>query len=120
MIAGRPARTRVEVVPTQEVSDSLAEHTINSTCPKSTFHIGLHLRLDVSPVLHSIQIMYNAPGEPDSSCGGTKGAISSVARGVGVAAATSHRMSPTKIYPCNNENTPLQEAFDVIWSLKVF
>ncbi|KAJ7934647.1 hypothetical protein B0H13DRAFT_1854948 [Mycena leptocephala] len=25
----------------QEVSDSLAEHTINSTCPKSTFHIGL-------------------------------------------------------------------------------
>jgi hypothetical protein len=57
MIAGRPARTRVEVVPTQEVSDSLAEHTINSTCPKSTFHIGLHLRLDVSPVLHSIQIV---------------------------------------------------------------
>ncbi|KAJ7435573.1 hypothetical protein B0H11DRAFT_1937403 [Mycena galericulata] len=26
---------------TQEVSDSLAEHTINSTCSTSTFHIGL-------------------------------------------------------------------------------
>ncbi|KAJ7468882.1 hypothetical protein B0H11DRAFT_1920896 [Mycena galericulata] len=40
----------------QEVADSLAEHTINSTCSKSTFHIGLRLRLDVSPVLDSIRI----------------------------------------------------------------
>ncbi|KAJ7429231.1 hypothetical protein B0H11DRAFT_1945555 [Mycena galericulata] len=42
----------------QEVSDSLAEHTINCTCSKSTFHIGLRLRLDVSPVLDSIWIMF--------------------------------------------------------------
>ncbi|KAJ7915706.1 hypothetical protein B0H13DRAFT_1871827 [Mycena leptocephala] len=40
----------------QEV-DSLAEHTINSTCSKSTFHIGLRLRLDISPALDSIRII---------------------------------------------------------------
>ena len=28
----------------------LAEHTINNTCSKSTFHIGLLLRLDISGV----------------------------------------------------------------------
>ncbi|KAJ7433429.1 hypothetical protein B0H11DRAFT_2208891 [Mycena galericulata] len=27
----------------QEVSDSLAEHTINCTCSKGTFHIGLFI-----------------------------------------------------------------------------